>query len=376
MYTKTGSMKGIAARTFAAAVACSSLATVTQAEVTSDIVGYVKVGAYSAPSSYTGLPGGSDTLVSPPFTRQPEFSGKVASFAGNVITVAGTPAWTANKFVYAASTQPKTYYALIGSATAANPLEGRVYDITANGTNTLTVDLNGDSLTGLAADAKITVIPYWTLATLFPAANAGVSFTATTATNDLKTQVLVPDSSTVGTNLPYAASYYFFNGAWRKVGDAETVNHNDDVIIPEKYITVRNPVGTTTKSLVVMGNVPSGKLAVPLATAAAAKQDNPVTFLSPLDTTLNGLGLGPSNGFTATTSSRAIQDQLFVYDNSQVALDKVASKIYIHMNGAWRLVGDNPTVDHGTDAIKAGSGLVIRKAASGTGATAFWNQTH
>ncbi len=39
------------------------------------------------------------------------------------------------------------------------------------------------------------------------------------------------------------------------------------------------------------------------------------------------------------------------------------------MNGAWRLVGDNPTVDHGTDVIKAGSGLVIRKAASGTGAT-------
>jgi uncharacterized protein (TIGR02597 family) len=369
-------MKGIAARTFAAAVAFSSLATVTQAEVTSDIVGYVKVGAYSAPSSYTGLPGGSDTLVSPPFTRQPEFSGKVASFAGNVITVAGTPAWTANKFVYVANTQPKTYYALIGSATAANPLEGRVYDITANGTNTLTVDLNGDSLNGLPADAKITVIPYWTLATLFPAANAGVSFTATTATNDLKTQVLVPDSASIGTNLPPSASYYFFNGAWRKVGDAETVNHNDDVVIPEKYITVRNPAGTTTKSLVVMGNVPSGKLAVPLATAAAAPQDNPVAFLSPLDTTLNGLGLGPTNGFTASPNPRAQGDLLLVFDNSSVSLNKSSSKSYYFYNGAWRLFGDVATVDHGTDAIKAGSGLMIRKAANGTGATAFWNQSH
>jgi len=42
------------------------------------------------------------------------------------------------------------------------------------------------------------------------------------------------------------------------------------------------------------------------------------------------------------------------------------------MNNAWRLFGDAPTTDHGTDLIATGSALTIRKAPAANGLTDFW----
>ncbi len=62
------------------------------------------------------LPAESDSYISVPFTRPPEFVGAIQSINANTITVAGTPGWGANKFVYAPGSQPNNYYALIGGA--------------------------------------------------------------------------------------------------------------------------------------------------------------------------------------------------------------------------------------------------------------------
>ena len=133
--------------------------------------------------------GNSDTFVSIPFTRPAEYVGAIASVGANTITVSGTP-WTVNQFVYAAGTQPKRYYVLIGPA--ANPKEGHTYFINSNTNNQLTVDTTQDNLTGIPSNGtvQLVVIPYWTPATLFPASDANVSFTPTTSSASYKTQLL------------------------------------------------------------------------------------------------------------------------------------------------------------------------------------------
>ena len=117
----------------------------------------------------------SDTYVSIPFTRPSEFVGTVRSAGGNTITINGTPGWSNNQFVYVPSSQPKHYYVLIGNGGTINPKEGHIYQVTGNGPNTLSVDATSDSLTGIVVNTQVTVIPYWTLATIFPASDAGVS---------------------------------------------------------------------------------------------------------------------------------------------------------------------------------------------------------
>ena len=90
------------------------LAAVAQTSVVSDPVGFLT----------TSCLGNSDTFVSVPFTRPPEFVCAIQSVSGSIITVTGTPGWTGNQFVYAVGAQPKHYYALIGSGGASNPKEG------------------------------------------------------------------------------------------------------------------------------------------------------------------------------------------------------------------------------------------------------------
>ena len=115
----------------------------------------------------------------------------------NTLTINGTPGWTNNQFVYAAGTQPKHYYVLIGNGGATNPKEGHNYTVTSNGSNTLTVDSSLDNLTGVVGNTRVTLIPYWTPATIFPSGDAGVSFTATTNPPSYKTEVLIPNTSSV-----------------------------------------------------------------------------------------------------------------------------------------------------------------------------------
>ena len=349
--------------------------------VTTDPVGFTTTSSLS----------NSDTLVSIPFTRPPEFTGAIQSVAGSIITIAGTPGWTANQFVYAAGTQIKTYYVLIGAGGASNPKEGHTYFVSANGSNTLTVDTSTDTLTGITANTQLILIPYWTPSAIFPATDANVSFTPTTSSSSYKTQLLVPNNAALGINLPYAASYFFSNNVdgtsgnvgWRIVGN-NTTDHGNDPLLPNSYFVIRNLNGAPTLPLKGIGGVLTKKLATALRTSATQAQDNAVSMVRPVDVTLNQSGLGPADGsFVATPPMREIRgprgallDQLLLFDNSAAAYDKQPSAIYYYSAGpgklaGWKLVGDG-SADHGDDLIPAGSAIVIRKAKSVGGQTVFW----
>jgi uncharacterized protein (TIGR02597 family) len=351
------------------------------AQSSSAPLGLFLPGAYDNNGAYVGLLANSDTFVSLPFTRNPEFYGTTQSVSGNIVTVSGTPGWTNSQFVYAKGTQPKTYYVLIGPGPSgtSDPKEGCVYPVTANTPNTLTLNLNGDVITSIPAGSQISIIPYWTLATIFPATNAAFSFTPTTTTRNLQTEILIPNYGARGVNLAYSATYFFLNSGtnvgWRLYGDALTTDHGDDILDPSGYLVVRNINGAPTLPLTITGAVLAGKVTIPQATLATQYQDNDVAMIRPLDVSLDDTDLAMTGSFAPTTSTRNIQDELFLYNNYQVAINKSPSATYYYMNNAWRLFGDKPTNDHGTDMIPAGSGLTIRKAPSGSGSTEFWQNT-
>ncbi|MGH8092473.1 MAG: TIGR02597 family protein [Chthoniobacterales bacterium] len=299
----------------------------------------------------------SDTLVSTPFTRPPAFLGSIASIVGSTLTVSGSPGWATNQFVYVQGTQPNHYYALLGPATTTNPKEGHTFTITANTASTLTVDTTSDDLTGVPANAQIVIIPYWTPATLFPASNAGVSFTPTTSPPAYTTLLRVPNYSATGINLPYSAEYYFYGGSWQRISPAGI--GDDDPLLPDGYLVVRNANGALTLPLTNLGAVLLKKISVPLATAASPGQDNPVGMVRPVNVALDATGLGSAIGPS---------DQLLLFDNTQAAYDKMPSATYYY-DTHWRLTGDASMADRGSDIIPQGAGFIVRRIG---GTPAFW----
>ncbi len=315
--------------------------------VVTDPVGFTTTSALS----------NSDTFVSSPFTRPPSFVGAIVSAAGNTLTVSGSPGWTPNQFVYVAGTQPNHYYALLGPATVTNPKEGHIFAVTGNTASALTLDTTNDDLTGIPANAQVTVIPYWTPATIFPASDANVSFTPTASPPAYKTLLRVPDYFAAGINLPYGAEYYFNNGAWQRVSPAGV--GNDDPLQPDGYFVVRNANGAPTLPVTNLGSVLLKKTSTPLTTAPSPGQDNPLGMIRPVDVSLNASGLGSVFG---------PGDQLLVFDNAVAGFDKTPSAIYTH-DTRWLLSGDSTSADHGGDLIPQGTGFIARRVA---GQSAFW----
>ncbi|MEP6602873.1 MAG: TIGR02597 family protein [Spartobacteria bacterium] len=343
-----------------------------QAVVTSDPVGFTT----------TSLLGSSDTYVSTPFTRLPDFVGAIQSVGtptASTITVNPAPGWTPSQFVYAAGSQPKHYYALIGSGGSSNPKEGHTYLVTGNDATSLTVDTSTDLLTGVTANTQITLIPYWTPATLFPAPDANISFTPTTSSAAYKTQIRIPDDS--APILTYSPVYFFSsnvdgssaNIGWRVVGN-NTADRGDDPLSPGSFFVIRNDNAAPTLPLTNLGGVLLKKFSVPLMTSTSQPYDNAVSILRPIDVPLDASGLGPIDG------SFIANDQLLLFDNTQVAINKSPSAVYTYSiaagnTGGWRLLGDSSAADRGNDFILAATGFVVRKAPTAGGQTAFWTNS-
>jgi uncharacterized protein (TIGR02597 family) len=309
--------------------------------------------------------GSSDTIVSLPLNRECVFTGAATaatatSGAVGTLTFSGSP-FTASAYKYDSSTQTNTYFAFIASGTKA----GSYYTITDNTTSTLTISLSGDDISGITSSVMVKIIPYWTLGTLFPSGSGVIASNGFTAA----TQILTPDLSSTGTNLAAAAIYYYSStaGYWMQSGGSGSAN--DTILTPDNYFIVRNNTSTAT-SFTVAGSPPIHQLAIPLATSASARQDNPVAIARPLTVSLDDSGLVSSGAFTASSGFTSA-DQLFVFDNTVAQIHKAASRIYTYVNGAWRRSGTSGAT--GSDQIfEPGTGVLIRKASTASGASATW----
>ena len=339
-----------------------------------------------------------DTRVTIPFVRPARYAGLLQSVSGNVLTVAGAPGWNANQFAYDTGTgqhdtffdqfaydtgtgQHDTFFVLLGAQTGAGttPKEGGFYTVTANGTNTLTVDLNGDSLATVQPDTRLTLIPYWTLGTAFPASDMGHSFLVSASPAQKATLVLPASARNVVSGDPGeftvdpTAAYYFYAGAWRR-GDLDPgVVCDDDVLFPDGHLVVRNP-DAATLTLRPVGVVLTAKFTVPVPTPGVnAELDYPVALPRPVDVSLNDLGLISSGIILPTGVSANSQNSVAVF-NPTAGYDPPPAATYYFAEGAWRKTGAPPTQDFGTDMIPAGAGFLLHLGA-GDGATRFWTNS-
>jgi len=304
------------------------------------------------PSGFSNLTllGNSDTIVSLPFTRPRAACGLVDSSAGTVVQVKGSPAWSNNQFVYSSGVQTDSYYFKVRSGLK----EGSAYTITASGPNTLTLDMAGDNLNGLSANDRFEIIPYWTLATVFPG-GAGIHESLSDLVH--KSEVLVFDLNYAGINPSASKTYFFYQGNWQQTGSGEV--RNDDVLWPDAYFIVRHRIATDT-TLMVRGAVIMSKLATSLGTDPSARQDNIVALQRPVAVSLNDSGLITSGAFIPSLNDLMHADELLTFDNSVAGRNKSASATYFYYSGAWRRIGSGADVGS-TLVFTPGTGVVIRK---------------
>ena len=305
----------------------------------------------------------SDTIVSIPFDRPAEFSGLTASVASNVITVVGTPNWTPNQFVYAAGAQANTYYVFLNTGAEA----GSHFTITNNTANTLSLDLGTGSLTNVTNGTSCAVTPYWTLGT---ALVVGRDILDSPTPGNRATEILIPDFTSVGTNLSASQVYYHWNGNWRAVGQGNAVK-DDDVLRRNTYFIVRQNLASNTL-LMTAGMVPLQSLAISLRTDAATNRDNSVALARPATQTLAESLLFESGAFAASSATNALTDELLTFDNTLAQKNKTPAASYYYWSSDWRQVGAGTNAMGSTPVFNPGTGVIVRKNATGGAPTLRW----
>ena len=316
----------------------------------------------------TTLAANSDTIISPQVFRPSELTSSVSGVTSNAtqatLALSGA-SLTANQFVYNASTQPNTYFALV---TAGN-LKGTYFMVASNDASSVTVNLDG--LTAGSSDiTAVEIRPCWTLKTLFPASDANVSFTpsASATGGTRRTTILFPSVTGTGVNRA-AISTYFFNNAtavqdWVSTA-ATSVKAGDTAILPGTYVIHRNTGGTPVDlSLTHTGTLFTQTLTTYLATSSTTVSDNYVALPRPTDYTLSQLGLTDA-AFTQSISKTGggRRDTLLVVNPVGVGVNRAASSTYFKFANDWYSTA-NTAVSTNNAVIHAGAAVVIRKVVS------------
>lgn len=311
-------------------------------------------------------PANSDTRLSIPLERPSVYIGPLSQVDGSVLSVEGSPGWTDDEFKFVEGSQEDTFHVIFLSGTHI----GRSYDVVANGSETLTIDPGADDLAGIVAGDRVKLLPHWSLDSSFPD-GAGIT---PSSIFEQETELLVQDSTTPGINLAPVKTF-FFTESWKDFnnvgGDA-----GGEVIRPHEALLVRNR--DTPTSAVFVGVVPSDTLSVPVRVPAGdSQQDNFLALKRPVPVKLRDAGL--ESTFATSPSTFLLTDQLLVYDDTQIVMNKSPRYTYYRDGGGtWRRFGEGSDYDAGDEEIfTPGTGVILRKLGTG-GATEtrlYWTHT-
>jgi uncharacterized protein (TIGR02597 family) len=296
------------------------------------------------------------TYISIPLTNPAVYSGQVASLTTNTITFSGTP-FTAGELAQAGS----PFFARI----AAGPQAGRTMLVTANTTNTITVDTTDNSSQttaldtsgwALAAGNKVDVIVGDTLASLLG---------DNTGQNPLlyvgSASAFTADTVGVYNKATSKFDVYYFNttsGFWRLSNGA--VSANGIVIYPETALQINRRSGRSATTLTIVGDVPS---AAPLTKTVGGSQVIYSSARYPVDVTLSQLSF--TNWTKANSAFTA--DTVSIYNPTTSKMDTYYQRLD---NGQWRKSTDSVT-NVSALVIPAGSSITILKRGSVSEATSF-----
>jgi len=163
--------------------------------------------------------------------------------------------------------------------------------------------------------------------------------------------------------LSAVATYYFYSGSWRRVGQG-TALKSDDVILPDMYFIVRHNISGDT-TLTAHGLMLAGKTHIQIRRQAGAGQDNSIALGRPIPLSLDSSDLVETGAIRPSPSQTSHLDELLVFDNTAVRKNKSGAASYYYWNGAWRKVGSG-SANVGTDiAFTPGTGVILRSGAGG-----------
>ncbi len=332
----------------------------------------------------------SDTIVGVPFRQMGSFQATLDSDPQAIDDEASLP--LRGPFNLTPDELSFTHYVKFTSG----PLDGRWFTITGNSENTLTIDLNGDSLSSTTEGDSLLVAKFWTLDSLFPPHQATTAWTespensgnfipnghaivasASSRPRDMMTRVFLPNLEAEGVNLvsPPENIFIVVENQWSPTNNSQ--NAGSTRLSPDSHLTIRHSSTVAhPTNYRTAGDVVSQSNAIALHTSPNGPQDNFIGLQRPIDLSLNELNLVESGAFKVSPSSRPrdLRDRLFVYDNSTPAVNRIASAIYFHDGQNWRNSTDNNSISDSA-IIPASSGIMIRKFLDQEGTTDFWLNT-
>jgi len=329
-----------------------------QAQLTTDPVGFSKV----------TCKGGSDTVVSVPFHRNPVFTGKIGAMpttvgTGAVITPAGIVSLSANAF-----TATPHYLRFQNGG-----MDGACFEITANSSTSITIEFGGASLGGLSQGESFDVIPHWTLETLLPKAS---QTTLHPSTGKLppgrKSSLMLADATREGIRLAPDRLFFVNSQGWFQAAGGFPAA--DDVPVkPGQVLVIRHKTGAADTVFRTTERVHRYDYPTILTSGPEGPQDHAVGLMRPVAVKLSDLdldGIAFLDSLSAAPADR--KDELLLFDNAVVALNKAPSKTFFRVAGQW--------VEDAGGAFPAANGvlippstaIVIRKAATSTERTLVW----
>jgi uncharacterized protein (TIGR02597 family) len=368
-------------RPFALALALvgsiATLSTPVQAQsATTDPVGYYTV----------TIVGGADNVLSLPMVRDAVFAGTVAADAGdtNFTALAGSasPGWAASQWVYDPNNQHITYYAEITSGA----LKGLYYQILANGTNSLTLDTEGDHLnshplpggsTGkLLAGDSFKIRPYWRVKDVFESNNAPIIQPKTGPFDTANDEILFPFytvtgvPSSTGINKPATLILYYLNGTgWQANGQSGAFD--DQILRPNESVVVRRRASTSV-TLTNLGNVLMNR-SVYFFPGGTANSGNDTYFsiARPAGVSLNASGLRIADQQTSAVIDTPSDFQVGLFDEvlafdvpaANAGFNRPPTHTYYYLaGGGWREAGTSSTTVGDDVILQPGRAYILRKA--------------
>jgi uncharacterized protein (TIGR02597 family) len=315
-------------------------------------------------------PANSDTRVSVPFHRAPRWAGKLSaapSTQGNTmrLTLAGSPAFAVDELT-------STPHFLL-CRDAAGP-EGRHFRIVTHAAGHVDIEATPGDVSGLVQDGLISIIPAWTIQTLFPHATQ-TTFHASTGTlaTGRRSELHLFDTTTSGTDLAPARRFFVTASGWREIGGSYPLA-GTVAIAPGQSFIIRHPAGALPTTFVAMEQVYGGIVRMPVRVANGEKQDTVVAPPRPVAQSLAELDFGAVFEESPDLTSANRRDELHVYDNEATGQNKIPSGIYFRHAGAW-VRDQDPSFPNSNSVVidPAGDSLLIRKAAAATNTPLLWS---
>lgn len=299
-------------------------------------------------------PDGDDSLFGLSLTQPTAYTGVASSPLGAQFSISGSDTLDV----------VDTHYVLATSGSNA----GQWSQVFNSGSGALTT---AEVL--LADGDTFSVIPFWTLSTVFP---NGEGVGASSDPFNPSQTILLNDLTATGINLSSEGSYFYFAGpspeaGWYKSGSFEV--SNDVPLTPDTYITLRNNSGSLIRT-VIAGAVPVKVIGTQVVGLLSNDQDNQVTNPYPSAMTLATSGLQSVVAPAADPFNPV--DTVLLYDPEATSGQNIsAAAAYFYFAGPSPAAGWYQTGSFAASndvEIPAGGALIIRKGA-GDDEVIAWN---